>query len=218
MNSLSTLVSSSFRTWRLALQGKNFRIEIILSLASLLACGWVAPRIFQYIENRNGIVLNDWLLAWLPPVTLSVPIFTLLYLLVGLCILALLTKPYYFLMALQAYTGLTLLRFITLLLTPLDPPVNMLPLRDPFVEYFFYQETITKDLFFSGHTSILVLLGLCLPYKKLRTVTLTGAGLIGIMLLFQHIHYTIDVFAAPVFAILVYAGVRRAHVRRGRLT
>ena len=215
MSPLNSIRSASTSAWRSALQGKSFRNEIIASFGALLVCAWVAPKIFQHIQNRQGKLIYDPVLEALPSVDLSVWIFTILYLLILICVLALLTQPNKFLITLQAYILLTLLRFNTMEFVPLEPPVNMIILADPFVEYFFYQETITKDLFFSGHTSILVLLGLGVPFRRLRIIVLSGAAVIGFMLLLQHAHYTIDVLAAPVFALLAHFGVKKVHSWKG---
>jgi hypothetical protein len=209
LNPLKTPIRDAIHAWRFALQGRSFRIQIIISLVVLLGCGWVAPRLFQYIQHRQGILLSDPLLESLPAVDLSIPIFAILYTLILASVLVLLTKPVKLLIALQAYTVLTILRFITLYCVALEPPGQLVPLSDPLVNLFFYQEIVTKDLFFSGHTSILVLLGVCLPGRWLKTLLFLGALAIGTMVLLQHVHYTIDVLAAPMFAALAYYGVTK---------
>lgn len=180
----------------------------------LLGCGWVAPRLFQYIQSREGVLLHDLLLDVLPPTDLSIPIFTILYTLIVVSVLALLTQPVKLLIALQAYTLLTIFRFITLYTVALEPPAALVPLNDPFVNLFFYQEIVTKDLFFSGHTSILILLGFCLPVRWLKITLFLGAASIGTMVMIQHVHYTIDVLAAPAFATLAFYVIQRFHTRK----
>ncbi len=212
------MVSSALNAWRSALQGKSFRNELIVSFAALLVCAWLAPYIFQYIQDRQGKIIHDPVLEALPALDLSVWIFTILYLLIVISVLALLTQPNKFLITLQAYILLTLLRFNTLHFFPLEPPKDIVLLADPLVQYFFYQEIITKDLFFSGHTSILVLLGLGIPFERLKIVVLTGAAVIGIMLLFQHAHYTIDILAAPFFAAFAFFSVLKLNAWRGPQT
>lgn len=54
-------------------------------------------------------------------------------------------------------------------------------------------------MFFSGHTSTLVLLSLALEKNREKVLTMTGAVIVGILLLVQHVHYTLDVIAAPFF-------------------
>lgn len=205
------MIPTAASAWRFALQGRSFQIQIILTLLVLLGCGWLAPHFFQYIQNREGMVINDPLLVILPAVDLSVPIFSILYTLIAVSVIALLFKPAHLLVALQAYTLLTIFRFITLYSVPLEPPADLVPLNDPLVSLFFYQEIITKDLFFSGHTSIMCLLALCIPFRKLKIVLSIGAMAIGSMVLVQHVHYTIDVLAAFPFAALAFYLVKKFH-------
>lgn len=90
-------------------------------------------------------------------------------------------------------------------LVPLDPPIGIIPLRDPFVEGFFYDDKVlVKDLFFSGHTSNMVLLTLFMDIKWLKNILILASIIVGYLLLVQHVHYAIDVFAAPFFAYLAY--------------
>lgn len=193
---LSTLIDR----WQFAFKANGFRTKILISTSLLLLYAFVAPLLFEFIQQRNGYTLSDYVLLHLPVHNLSLPIFTILYFLIASGILVLIFHPKNFLRTLVAYVILTTLRFSTILLVPLDPPGNIVELRDPLVHFFFYQQTVTKDLFFSGHTSILVLFALTIPYKQVRYLLLIGAGIIGFMLLIQHAHYTIDILFAPLFA------------------
>jgi PAP2 superfamily C-terminal len=56
---------------------------------------------------------------------------------------------------------------------------------------------LTKDLFFSGHTSTTLLLLLYVwRYPRLRAVMLVGHGLVVASVFLAHLHYTIDVVGA----------------------
>jgi len=200
--------------WREALKSKRVRIHLFLSVFLLLLCALTAPILFQFIQKRQGFILNDYLLDWLPVLDLSIWIFILLYILIISSILYLLSNPYQFLLALQAYVLLTLFRFITLLLTPLEPPKNIIELIDPFVQHLFYQQSVTKDLFFSGHTSLLVLFILIVPLHSLRILLFVGTLFIASMLLFQHAHYTVDVVLAPLFSWLAYLTVKKISIKK----
>jgi membrane-associated phospholipid phosphatase len=85
-------------------------------------------------------------------------------------------------------------------LLPLEPPAQMIPLNDPFVQFFGSGEILTKDLFFSGHTSTLFILFLITESKPLKNIFLTATVLVAIFVVLQHVHYTVDVIAAPFFA------------------
>jgi hypothetical protein len=198
--------------WRNALQVKSFRLKLILAAVLLLFCSWLAPIVFQYAEQRTGVLLSDFILEWLLVTDLSVVIFIVMDTLLIISIVALLIKPDYFLIVLQAYALLTLVRFATILLVPLEAPDGIIVLHDPITDRVFYQgAVITKDLFFSGHTSILMLMAFGIPFPRLKIVLFIGATAVGIMLLIQHAHYTIDVLAAPVFAWLAILVSRKLH-------
>lgn len=198
--------------WRNALQVKIFRTKLIIAAILLLFCAWLAPVVFQYAEQRTGVIISDIILDYLTPTDLSLAIFIIMDTLLIISIAVLLTKPDHFLIVLQAYVLLTLVRFLTILIVPLDAPESLVLLHDPITDRFFYGGTpITKDLFFSGHTSILVLMGFGVPFPRLKTLLFVGATVLGIMLLIQHAHYTIDVLAAPVFAWLAIRASKKIH-------
>lgn len=196
----SKMFLSIIKAWKTALQVKSFIIKSIISGVLLVLCAITAPIFFQFIQKREGYILNDYLLNLLPSVDLSYGVFILLYLLIFVGVRYLLVRPQLFLVTLQGYIILTVLRCITIFFFPLDPPSDIIELNDPFVQYFFYQQSVTKDLFFSGHTSLLLLLTLSVQSTRLKSVLLAGSCLIAFMLLLQHAHYTIDILAAPFFS------------------
>lgn len=206
------MISSALSAWRFALQGKSFRLKLIVTTALLFICAWLAPIVFQYAEQRQGVPISDFILEWLTAKDLSLLIFIIMDALLIAGVAALLTKPDHFLIVLQAYVILTLVRFMTIALVPLDAPPGLVLLHDPITDRFFYQgAVITKDLFFSGHTSILMLVAFGLPYRTLKVVLFAGGTMVGCMLLVQHAHYTIDVVTAPLFAWLALLASRRIH-------
>jgi len=170
---------------------------------------FIAPHLFNYIQERRGIAMPDPLLDYLPVYDVSRGIFLVMHFCMLISLFFLVSRPEWLLQTFVAFGLLFIFRFITLYLTPLDEPQNLLVLRDPFIDRFFYQQPITRDLFFSGHTSVLILFGLCTPHPFLRKVIFTGAVIVGCLLLVHHAHYTIDVIAAPFGA---WAGYRVAKI------
>ena len=98
-------------------------------------------------------------------------------------------------------------------LVPLEPPPGQIPLADPLVA-LGTGVTLQKDLFFSGHVATLVLCGLVLPGRAWRVAAFAAAALAGAGLIVQHVHYTIDVLAAPGFAWAAHQGIRALRARR----
>jgi len=98
---------------------------------------------------------------------------------------------------------------ISIIAVPLNPPDNLLELIDPISNTFYGSKFVTKDLFYSGHTATQFLMFLCLKNKLDKLATLISTFLIGALVLVQHIHYTIDVLAAPLLTYLVFILVKK---------
>jgi hypothetical protein len=193
-----------YNNWSSAWAQSSFRKKVIYTTILLLITALVAPLFFGYIEKRNGIVLNDWLLEQLPAKNFSIPIFTIIW---GMFIYAAIKawrSPDFFLLFITGYLLLNLSRFITIGLVPLNPPLGWVALKDPLTGIFYGNKIVTKDLFYSGHTSTMVLMAFCLPAKWEKIMAFSATLVIAVLLLFQKVHYTIDVIAAPFFAWMMY--------------
>jgi hypothetical protein len=204
--SLFPLSFTEFRSnWRDAIKEPSFRLKGLLSLFALLAVALYIPHFFLFIQARPGHLLNDVFLNYITPRNVSWFIFPLMYGVIALCLINISSRPELLMRSLQAYTILMVLRMIVLYLTPLEPERMLIPLEDPFIGRFFYSGgIITKDLFFSGHVSTMFLLVLLNPVPRLRNFLLLSTILIAAFILIQHVHYTIDVVAAPLFAWVSY--------------
>jgi hypothetical protein len=93
---------------------------------------------------------------------------------------------------------------ITIALVPLEPPKELYPIVDAMANAFYGPHFITRDLFFSGHTATVFLMGLCLKKKYDKLAAFIATGFVGILLLVQHVHYTIDIIVAPFFTWLIF--------------
>ena len=68
------------------------------------------------------------------------------------------------------------------------------------MSFMYTGKQVNKDLFFSGHTATMYLLYLMLPAGIYRKLAFIGALVMMVCLLFQRVHYTVDVIVAPFFA------------------
>ena len=184
--------------WQTAWSNPAFRRKMITGLILIFAILSFFPVFFPWIEARPGEVLNDPLLRLLPPHNVSIAIFILIWALSLLAIFRAVQNPRILLTFVWAYVLLSLMRFVTITLVPLEPPAGLIPLADPLSNFFYGPRFVTKDLFFSGHTSTMFLLFFCLQGKGDRRLALIVTLGVAVLLLIQHVHYTMDVlFALP---------------------
>jgi len=185
--------------WKPFLNSYRFRVKFGGSLVFLAAVLFIYRRFLDFAEARPGIAISDPLLKLYEPIDLTWLIFGLIYLCLVVGIIALIKNPEKLLLAFQVYTAVVVVRIIAMYLVPFEAPEKIIVLKDPFVEMFGSGESLTKDLFFSGHTATLFLLFLVVESRKLKYLFLGSAIIVGVSIILQHVHYVIDVFAAPFF-------------------
>lgn len=189
--------------WKIFLNAKKNKLIFIFSFITLALVLFSFLHFLTFNEDRKGFVFNDPILNLFNPKEISVFTFALTYILAILGIVISLKSPQLFIRLIQAYLIMTIFRMLCLFMFPLEAPKLIIPLKDIFLENTFYsgRENL-KDLFFSGHTATIFLFGIYLQNKQLKTLYFIGSLTIGIMLMAQHVHYSIDVAAAPIVAIL----------------
>ena len=183
--------------WRVTWNSRYKRLQLVTGTGILFAIIYTLPHFFGYLEKRNGVVLNDWLLALIPPHNVSVLIFVLIWGMALLIITRTIKNPSIYITFCWTYIFIYMVRFVTLSLVALNPPQGMILLADPVNSAFYHNAVITKDLFFSGHTATMVTIFLCLEKRSDKIIALIAAIAVACLLLLQHVHYTIDVLAAP---------------------
>jgi hypothetical protein len=193
--------------WADAFRDPRFRIRFLLTVPALVAVLALLARFLEFAEARPGVVLPDPVLSLFPPRDVTWLVFGLIYLGLAFGVARLAREPRALVLALQAYVVMAVFRIAAMGVTPLEAPPGMIPLHDPLVRLFGPGRLLTKDLFFSGHTSTLFLLFLAVPGRRSKVVFLVCTAAVGISVLWQHVHYTIDVLVAPLFA---YASFRLA--------
>lgn len=194
--------------WKEFISSKQNRFELISTLVLLAIVLFTFTRFLIYVESRNGFSFEDPILGLFEPIDLTWLTFTLIYGLIITALIYLISKPEKLLFTIQLYTLMVVLRMIAMWLLPLNPPEQMIILIDPFVEFFGTGKTLTKDLFFSGHTATLFILFLTADNKHLKIIFLLSTIGVAISVLLQHVHYTIDVFTAFIITYACYSILR----------
>jgi membrane-associated phospholipid phosphatase len=190
--------------WKEYLRDKYFRNELIITLIVLAIVLSCFTLFLNYNENRDGIILADPILHFFKPIDLTWLTFTIIYLSIVLGLVYISQNPKTLIFTLQVYSLLLLIRMMMMFLLPLNPPLGMIPLNDPFVQNFGTGKILTKDLFFSGHTATIFMLYLVVDKKLYKRLFLVLTMVVGTSVLLQHVHYAVDVAAAPFFAYLSY--------------
>ncbi len=190
--------------WSEFVKNKKLIIEFVLSVIVLVFTLTFMSRFLDFIEHRQGVVLLDPILETFQPVNLTWLIFALIYVSLLITVALIVKYPQKLLFAIQVYALLLLFRMTAMYLLPLNPPMRMIMLNDPCIQFFGSGSILTKDLFFSGHTASLFFFFLITDRKPLKYLLLALTILVAAALLLQHVHYSIDVFAAPFFTYTAY--------------
>lgn len=206
--------NDSVLSWRDALRSRRFKLLTVGTFAGLIVALLSLNRYLVWNEQRSGVELPDPVLARLPALDLSWPIFALIYGTLIVTIVHLARQPRHLLIALQAYGLLAVVRIAMMYSIPLEAPPRMIMLVDPLVRLFGDGGgNWAKDLFFSGHTSTTFLCALSVQSRFLRLLCFTACASVATLILLQHAHYTIDVLVAPFVAFAVQRIARYATSR-----
>ena len=198
-------------SWSEAWQLRRFRNKTFVALALVAIILILLPSFFAFIEKRDGMVLQDFVLDRLPAMDVSIPTFIIIWSVVLLVFYRIYYNPSIFLVIAYGFILMCLCRVLTISLIPLNPPPGLIVLKDPIanIAYGGNGIFITKDLFYSGHTGNMFLFFLCLQHKWDKIIALVASFLVGILVMVQHIHYSIDVFAAFIFTYFIFLGAKK---------
>lgn len=197
--------------WSSAIKDRSFKRQLLISVLLLVAVLIGFFFILQYAEARDGMTIEKgWLKGIIASTDFSAWIFALMYGATVIGIISCFLKPGTALLLIRTYLLLQFLRAFTLLLVPLNPPEEIIPLQDPFLDATFYNgRTNLKDLFFSGHVATLVMFIPVIANKWIKLIIALAVIAVGIFLVAQRVHYILDVIAAPVFAVIAFLLARR---------
>ena len=104
----------------------------------------------------------------------------------------------------MSFAAVFVVRALCIHLVPLSPSPGIIELVDPVTDTLGHEGRIVNDLFFSGHVADLVTFYLICRSPVLKRYLLLCMVAVATMLVWQRVHYTIDVLAAPAFSYVCY--------------
>ena len=199
--------------WRHAWMDGRLRIQLLSAPVLLWLVLRELARFLVWVERRPGARLADPILALISPRDATWLVFGLIYVAILLTLADVWKRPRVLVVGVQAYALMIVLRMAAMYVTALDPPTDMIALSDPLIENLATGKLLTRDLFFSGHTSTVFLMFLIARDVRFKPVLLVCAVGVAAGVLLQHVHYTVDVIVAPLFAYASFRTVEWAHRR-----
>lgn len=158
-----------------------------------------------YSVRPTSVYVGDLLLDNLPAVNLNLIIIegALLSIIFGIWFV--LSRPRYVLFTLKALALFIIIRALFVSLTHVGIYPGMI---DPGLGFFggiYTYLNFQTGFFFSGHTGLPVLMAFIFwEERRARSVFILIAAVFGTAVLLAHVHYSIDVFAAPFMAFGIY--------------
>ncbi|HPH87080.1 MAG TPA: phosphatase PAP2-related protein [Chitinophagales bacterium] len=203
MNAVKSFFKEISEAWKSCWSVKYFKIHFLFSFILFAAVIHFSCLFLSIWETRIGISIIDPLLSRLTPRDFSVQIFSIVHSSMLITLVLFLATPKKFLKGLQAYAILLFFRTLFIYILPLEAPRGMIFLQDPITAFFLNSvNVVTKDLFFSGHISAMCLFLYFTDNKVWKTYLMIATPMLALLILWQHVHYTIDVVAAPFFAFI----------------
>lgn len=199
--------------WKQAWRSRSFRNQLALSVLMLVGICIHQFHFLRVWQLRPGMMINDIILNQLPPYDFSVPIFILEYSTLLFVFISLWFSPDRLVKGFQMFAIVLFARSVSVYLIPLEQPKDMIPLNDPMANLFLHTENIfvCKDLFFSGHVSAIALLMLLTVNRYLKMYAFGAAMAVAVMIMWQHVHYSMDVICAPVVSYTAYRFILYIH-------
>lgn len=203
-------------SWRAAWRERCFRRQALAWLPTLVGAVALYAWFMRYNETRAGAPFADPVFAILPARDVSWLTFLLMYSVSVSGFVRLLGQPRKLLIGVQMYTLIAGARVVSMYLFPLEPAPTMIRIRDPFVQFVVgIRYGLERDLFFSGHVATAFMFVLLMEGRWWRASFLAGTLGVAFCLVWQHVHYTIDVLAAPLVTYVLYRLVMAFHSRQG---
>jgi hypothetical protein len=158
----------------------------------------------QLNSSRPGRVIFDPVHALLPVLDFSPVIFFFTYLGVVVFLLHVIRYPEVLHRGFTAFAAVFVVRAMCIYAFPLSPPAGMIVLHDPLLDNAFKENNILNDLFFSGHIADMSLFYFLSRAINVKRVLFLCGIVVAICIVWQRVHYSFDVLAAPAFSYACY--------------
>jgi len=174
---------------------KRSLYEGILFLAIALVAQIFAG---QYSAKSATNIVGDVFLDNLPTIDFTRIIVDGAFFLTILSAVLLFLSPRHLLFAIKVVSLFIIIRSFFVTLTHLGIYPNQIVLGNSLMDRLYILLNMQDGFFFSGHTGMPFLLALIFWYEKpWRYFFITVSLIFATVVLFAHVHYSIDVFAAP---------------------
>lgn len=154
----------------------------------------------NYVSNLNGLSVDDLILSHVPVLDIDAFIIIAILFLTVLVLFLVIIKPQYLNFTLKSLALFVIVRSFFISLTHLGVSPLEVQFDTSSVGFGLYNLLYNTrgDFFFSGHTGIPFLMFLIFWDEKIwKYIFLIFSFVLGASVLIAHIHYSIDVFAAP---------------------
>lgn len=188
------------------------RLMLIKALGFFFIALIVQSIASQYVENLVGLSVGDILLDHLPALDIDFIVVQGALLLTFIIVALMIWQPKYLIFTIIAFSMFVIIRAFFISLTHLGVNPHEIVLDTESIGFSLYNFLYNSrsDFFFSGHTGAPFLMGLIFwDHKKLRNFFFIISFLFGVSVLLAHIHYSIDVFAAPFITYSIFVIVKK---------
>lgn len=202
---------------------REYRASLVLTLV-MLGVSYVAVHFaylyaLEYSLRPTSTYVGDLLLDNLPSINLNYLIVEGALFAIFASVLFVLFRPRYILFSFKALALFIAVRALLMSLTHVGIYPGAVPPGIGFFDNIYSYLNLQSGFFFSGHTGLPFLAALIFWESRVaRIMLLSLSGIFAVTVLLSHIHYSIDVFAAPFMAYGIFEITRFLFPRDYELT
>lgn len=176
------------------------------SLLFLLLVAFLFNRFLAWNETREGLHFDDPFFRLYKAKDYSWAIMLPLYAAIVFFIYYFRHQPLKLTRLATAYALAITFRMVTLYFLPFYADSDAVKLYDLILNNFVYPDNyVARDLFFSGHAALMLLMMWTMPKGNLRGIYLGVTVVVSAFLVLQKVHFSIDILAAPIFSLIALA-------------